>query len=79
MKEVTLPQAQYHGNSYENISISSSATTSKICNPAHRGTVHIECTKGIFELEGNPTLLNFIQESGLGEKTGTFSGMISLA
>ena len=41
--------------------------------------LNIECTKGIFELEGNPTLLNFIQESGLGEKTGTFSGMISLA
>lgn len=41
--------------------------------------LNIECTKGIFELEGNPTLLNFIQGSGLGEKTGTFSGMISLA
>lgn len=41
--------------------------------------LNIECTKGIFELEGNPTLLNFVQESGLGEKTGTFSGMISLA
>ncbi len=40
---------------------------------------NIECTKGIFELEGNPTLLNFFQESGLGEKTGAFSGMVSLA
>lgn len=38
------------GTSYENISISSSATTSKICNPAHRGTVHIECTKGIVKI-----------------------------
>lgn len=40
--------------------------------------LNIECTKGIFELKGNPTLLNFVQESGLGEKTGTFSGMVSL-
>lgn len=41
--------------------------------------LNIECSKGIFELSGNPTLLNFIQEVGLGEKTGSFSGMISLA
>ena len=40
--------------------------------------LNIECTKGIFELEGNPTLLNYIHSSGLGEKTGSFSGMISL-
>lgn len=40
--------------------------------------LNIECTKGIFELAGNPTLLNYVQESGLGEKTGTFSGMINL-
>lgn len=40
--------------------------------------LNIECTKGIFELTGDPILLNYIQESGLGEKTGTFSGMVSL-
>lgn len=40
--------------------------------------LNIECTKGIFELEGNPTLLNYIHSGGLGEKSGSFSGMISL-
>lgn len=37
----------------------------------------IEATKGIFELIGNPALLTFLSNSGLGEKTGSFSGMIS--
>lgn len=37
----------------------------------------IEATKGTFELVGNPALLLFLYSNGLGEKTGSFSGMIS--
>lgn len=39
----------------------------------------VECTVGTFMLKGNPALLTFLENTGLGEKTGTFSGMISPA
>ena len=38
----------------------------------------IEATKGTFELIGNPALLSFLLECGIGEKTGSFSGMMSV-
>lgn len=36
----------------------------------------VEATVGIFKLTGDPKLLNYLQENGLGIKTGTFNGMI---
>ena len=36
----------------------------------------VEATLGMFKLTGDPELLNYLQENGLGIKTGTFNGMI---
>lgn len=36
----------------------------------------VEATVGIFKLTSAPELLNYLQENGLGVKTGTFNGMI---
>lgn len=36
----------------------------------------VEATVGIFKLTSAPELLNYLQENGLGIKTGTFNGMI---
>ena len=37
----------------------------------------INATRGLFILQGNPVLLNFLQNAGLGSKTGSFAGMIT--
>lgn len=37
---------------------------------------YIEGTTGVIQLSGNPKLLNYLQKSGLGIKTGSFNGMI---
>lgn len=39
-------------------------------------STYVEGTTGVIQLSGNPRLLNYLQESGLGIKTGSFNGMI---
>ena len=34
-------------------------------------------SKGLFELSGNPALLTFLQDTGLGQETGSCAGLIS--
>ena len=38
---------------------------------------NIESTVGMFELTGNPKLLTYLEQVGLGINTGTFNGMIT--
>lgn len=38
--------------------------------------INVEATTGMFELTGDPELLNLIQQGGLGSRTGEFCGMV---